>query len=118
MWGCTGIPLTYVIRLCLTPLPWRAESSFGKADSKLGSIDKELVVRATIIVAKYAFVGKTDKQLEEDGLFTSAFSTDMKKVYQMLHQLFGSALAWQHVKKYQQAQAGQKTWRGLHTHFF
>jgi hypothetical protein len=27
-------------------------------------------------------------------------------------------LAWQHVKKYQQAQAGQKTWRVLHAHFF
>jgi hypothetical protein len=36
----------------------------------------------------------------------------------VLHQLFGSTSAWQHVKKYQQTQAGQKTWRVLHTHFF
>ncbi len=40
----------------------------------------------------------------------------MKKVYQVLHQLFGSTSAWQHVN--QQAQAGRKTWRVLHSHLF
>ena len=93
------------------------QESFGQPESTFGSIDKELDVRAPII-ASGAKIHKTDKELEEDGMFTSAFSTDMKKVYQVLHQLFGPTSAWQHVKKYLQAQAGQKTWRVLHAHFF
>ena len=59
-----------------------------------------------------------DEQLEVDGPFTSAFSTDMKKVYLVLYSFFGATLVWQHVKRFQQAQAGRKTWRVLHAHFF
>jgi hypothetical protein len=59
-----------------------------------------------------------DDHLEEDGKFTPAFSSDMKKVYLVLYSLFGATSAWQHVKKYQQAQAGRKAWRVLHAHFF
>jgi hypothetical protein len=59
-----------------------------------------------------------DEHLEEDGQFMPAFSSDMKKVYLVLYSLFGNTPAWQHVKKYQQAQAGRKVWRVLHAHFF
>jgi hypothetical protein len=118
MRGCTGIPLTYVIRLRLMPFSDLIENQFGQPESPFGSIDEELVVRAPIIVLGSTKNGKSDEELEEDGPFTSAFLTDMEKVYQVLHQLFGSTSAWQHVKKYQQAQAGQKTWHVLHAHFF
>ena len=63
-------------------------------------------------------VSRTDEQLEVDGPFTSALSTDMKKVYLVLYSILGDTLAWQHVKKYQQAQAGRKTWRVIHANFF
>ena len=116
MRGCTGIHLTYVICLHLIPKNWKLERRFAEVRSRFGSIDKELVVQAPIITNNAA--GRTDKQLKEGGPFTSAFSTDMKKVYLVLHHLFGSTSVWQHVKKYQQAQAGRKTWRLLHSHFF
>jgi hypothetical protein len=116
MRGSTGIPLTYVIRLRLVPEDPDDEPRFGLRASPFGSIDEELVVRAPIIVHRAN--GSMDESLEEDGLFTPAFSSDMKKVYLVLYSLFGSTSAWQHVKKYQQAQAGRKAWRVLHAHFF
>jgi hypothetical protein len=116
MRGCTGIPLTYVIRLHLIPKSKDRELRFGQVGSNFGSIDEELVVRAPIIVHNAA--NRTNEQLKVDGPFTPAFSTDMKNVYLVLYSLFGSTSAWQHVKKYQQAQAGHKTWRVLHAHFF
>ena len=78
MRGCTGIPLTYVIRLHLIPKSKDRELRFGQVGSNFGSIDEELVVRAPIIVHNAA--GQTDDQLEVDGPFTPAFSSDMKKV--------------------------------------
>ena len=42
----------------------------------------------------------------------------MKKVYVVLHTLFGHNSMWQHVKKYQQAQDGCKMWQVIHAHFF
>jgi hypothetical protein len=99
MQGCTGIPLTYVICLCLIPDLDLPESQFGQTEIPFRSIDEELVVRAPIIMLGGARNGKSEEELKEDGPFTSAFSTDMKKVYQVLHQLLGSTFAWQHVKK-------------------
>jgi hypothetical protein len=116
MRGCTGIPLTYVIRLHLIPKSWKRELCFGQVSSNFGSINEELVVRAPIIVHNAA--NRTNEQLKVDGPFTPAFSTDMKKVYLVLYSLFGATSAWQHVKRYQQAQAGRKTWSVLHAHFF
>jgi hypothetical protein len=117
MRGSTGIPLHYVIRLLLIPPNPKENAPFGDPDSPFGSIDEELVVMAPILSWEYK-LNNTEEELEEKGPFTSAFTTDMKKVYQVLHQAFGSTSAWQHVKKYQQAQAGRKTWRVLHAHFF
>ena len=93
MRGCTGIPLTYVIRLRLKPPDSDEQECFGQAESPFGSIDEELVVRAPILKLENVKLHKTDEELEEDGPFTSAFSTDMKKVYQVLHLAFGSTSA-------------------------
>jgi hypothetical protein len=61
---------------------------------------------------------RTANELKVSGPFTSAFSSDMKKVYVVLHSLLGNNSAWQHVKKNQQAQDVRKTWRVIHAHFF
>ena len=49
MRGCTGIPLSYVIRLRLSPQRSVDEEPLGNANSPFGSIDEELVVRAPIL---------------------------------------------------------------------
>jgi hypothetical protein len=116
MWGSTGIPLTYVIRLNLLVKDEKRDLRFGKTGSAYGSIDEEMVARAPIIVHNCG--NRTPEELEESGPFTSAFSTDMKKVYLVLYSILGANSAWQHVKKYQHAQAGRKAWRIIHAHFF
>jgi hypothetical protein len=116
MLGCTGIPLTYVICLSIEEKYKTKDPRFDQTNSPYGSIDKEMVARAPIVAHNSA--KRTPEQLKEDGPFTSAFSTDTKKVYLVLYSILGANLAWQHVKKYQQAQAGRKAWRIIHAHFF
>ena len=111
--GSTGIPLTYVIRINLVPKDWKRDLRFGKTGSAYGSIDEETVARAPIIVHNCG--DRTPEELEESRPFTNAFSTDTKKVYLVLYSILGANLAWQHVKKYQQAQAGRKAWRIINT---
>jgi hypothetical protein len=108
--------LTYVIRLHIVPKDWKRELRFGQVGSCYGSIYEEMVARAPIVAHNSA--KRTPEQLKEDGPFTSAFSTDTKKVYLVLCSILGANSAWQHVKKYQQAQAGRKVWRVIHAHFF
>ena len=81
---------------------------FGETNSLYGSFDEQMVARAPIVLHNLG--GRTPEELESSGPFTSAFSSDMKKVYGVLHSLFGHTTMWQHVKKYQQAQDGRKTW--------
>ena len=88
MRGCTGIPLTYVIRLNLLAKDWKRDLRFGMTGSSYGSIDKELVARAPIIVHNCG--SRTPEELKESGPFTSAFSTDMKKVYLVLYSILGA----------------------------
>ncbi len=83
MRGCTGIPLSYVIRLRFSPQRLVDEAPFGNVDSHFGSINEELVVRAPILQWEGVRLHKTKDELEEEGPFTSAFATDMKKVYQV-----------------------------------
>ena len=77
---------------------------FGETNCPYGSIDKEMVALAPIIAHNLG--RRTAKYLEVSGPFASDFSSDMKKVYLILHSLLGNNTAWQHVKKYQQAQDG------------
>ena len=89
---------------------------FGQTNSPYGSINKEMVARAHIITHNLS--NRTADKLKDSIPFTSAFSSDMKKVYVVLHSILGDNTAWQHVKKYQQAQNGWKAWRTIHSHFF
>ncbi len=56
--------------------------------------------------------------LETLGPFDPTFTTDNKKVWSILHALFGHALSWQHAKKWVASQDGRQTYRTLHTHHF
>ena len=116
MQGCTGIPLTYVIRLNIEEPDEDKDPRFGQTDSPYGSIDKEMLARALIV--QHNLGNRMAEELELSGPFTSAFSSDMRKVYVVLHSILGGNAAWQHVKKYQQAQNGRKAWRTIHSHFF
>jgi len=116
MQGCTGIPLTYVICLNIEAKPEKGDPRFGSTNSPYGSINEEMVARAPIIAHNLG--GRTAKELKVSAPFTSAFSSEMKKVYVVLHSLLRNNSAWQHVKKHQQAQDGRKTWQVIHAHIF
>ncbi len=111
----TGIPLSYVIRNHIEVKPEKTDPKFGMTESAYNSIDEELVARAPIITHNMG--GTTAKELEVSGPFTIAFSSDMKKVYAVLHTLFGQNPVWQHVKKHQSLQNGRKTWLVLHAYY-
>ena len=49
MWVCTGIPLTYFIRINIEVKPEAGDPSFGSTDNPYESINKEMVARAPII---------------------------------------------------------------------
>ena len=102
MRGCTSIHLTYVIPFSIKELDEDKDPRFGQTNSPYGSIDKEMVARAPINTHNLG--NRTADKLELSGTFTSAFSTDMKKVYVVLHSILGGNTAWQQVKKYQRAQ--------------
>jgi hypothetical protein len=82
MRGSTGIPLTYVIRLNLLAKDRKRDLRFGQTGSAYGSINKGMVARAPIIVHNCG--SRTPEELKESGPFTSAFSSNMKKVYLVL----------------------------------
>ena len=114
--GGTGIPLSYVIRANIMPKFSKTDPRFGVTDSAYASIDEEMVARAPIIEHNYS--DRTQAELETSGPFTTAFSSDMKKVYAVLHAMFGHNPVWQHVKKHQASQNGRKTWLTLHAYYF
>ena len=75
MRGCTGIPLTNVIRLNIEAKPEKGDPHFGTTNSPYVSIDEEMVAGAPII--KHNFGSRTADELKVSGPFTSAFSSDM-----------------------------------------
>jgi len=91
MQGCTGIPLTYVIRLNIKDKDEAKDPRFGQTDSLYGSFDEEMVSRAPIITHNLG--QRTHEELEESGQFMSAFASDMKKVYLVLHSILGGNTA-------------------------
>jgi hypothetical protein len=92
MRGCIGIPLSYVIRLNIEEKDEKKDPRFGQTNSPYGSIDEEMVARAPIITHNLG--SRTADKLKESGPFTSAFSSDMKKVYIVLHSILGGNTAW------------------------
>jgi hypothetical protein len=119
--GVTGVPLLYVIRVALVPPDDDDDDPpFGEEKSKYVSIDMEMIARAPIL-SDEADTGDDDdstSELEANGPFVPTFPVDSRKVWTILVACFGTSSAWQHVKKYADAQNGRQAWRTLHDHFF
>jgi len=81
------------------------------------SIDEELIARAPIL-GDDALLEADPDTLETLGPFEPSFTTDNKKVWSILHALFGSVPSWQHAKKWAASQDGRQTYRTLYTHHF
>ncbi len=56
--------------------------------------------------------------LRPNGPFVPTFPVDYRKVWTILVACFGASSAWQHVKKYADAQNGRQAWGTLHDYFF
>ena len=61
MRGCTGIPLTYVIRLSIEEKDEDKDPRFGQTNIPYGSIDKEMVAQAPIIIITHNLGKRTPK---------------------------------------------------------
>jgi len=115
--GVLGVPIVYVIRHLLIPEEADDDPAFGKEGSTYTSHDNEAIARTDILTDEADF-DATYELLEVHGPFVPTFLTDSKKVWSILHALFSTSGAWQHVKKYTATQTGRQVYRTLHTHFF
>ncbi len=118
VWGVTGMPLVYVIRVVLVPEDENEDPPFGDEESKYTSIDMEMIAHAPILSNDADIYGEDSGNLKAHGLFVPTFPTDAKKVWAILLACFGLLSAWQHVKKFANQQNGRQAWRTLHDHFF
>ena len=115
--GVLGVPLVYVIRHLLIPENEDRDPAFREDDSKFTSHDNETTV-CTAILTNEADYDLTYDELKVQGPFVPTFLTDSKKILSILHALFSTSGAWQHVKKFTATQNGRQVYRTLHSHFF
>jgi hypothetical protein len=117
MRGSTGMPLSYMIRHKLFPAPM--EPSPGHPDSPYATYDDEIIGCGMIILE-----GRSNWDLdaldeyEQHGPFANQFKIDARKVWTVLHAVWGSSSVWTHVKKFDKEQNGRKAYRALYAHFF
>jgi hypothetical protein len=74
--------------------------------------------RMTAILTDEADYDLTYDELKVQGPYVPTFLTDSKKILSILHALFSTTGAWQHVKKFTATQIGRQVYRTLHSHFF
>jgi hypothetical protein len=112
--GETGVPLSYVIRHALRA-PF-TDRPCGEPDSSYGTYDEEMVARAPIVKNPNDYYYDVDVEfddedalakLERQGPWHPAFLPDTKKVWSVLHALWGKTSAWTHVKSYDKTQNGR-----------
>jgi hypothetical protein len=118
VWGITGVPLVYVIRVAFVPEDENDDPPFGDEESKYTSNDMEMIARAPILSNDADIYREDSANLEARGPFVPTFPTDPKKVWAILLACFGLSSAWQHVKKFSNQQNGRQAWCTLHDHFF
>ena len=117
MRGSTGMPLSYVIRHKIFPDPM--EFSPGHPDSPYSTYDEEIIGRGMIInEARSDWDTDNLDDYEQDGPFCQQFKIDTKKVWTVLHAVWGTTSAWTHVKRFDKDQNGRKVYRALYAHFF
>jgi hypothetical protein len=115
--GAMGVPIVYVVRHQLIPENKDGDPPFGDEDTNYTSIDQEMIAR-TPILTNDANYTKEYETLKTNGPFIPAFLTDLKKVWAILHQCFGTSSTWQQVKKFTAQQNGHQVWHTLHNHVF
>jgi len=74
--------------------------------------------RMTAILTNEADYDLTYDELKVQGPYVPTFLTDSKKILSILHALFSTTGAWQHVKKFTATQIGRQVYHTLHSHFF
>ena len=93
----------------------------GLANSKYQMIDEEM--EACALILKFDFEEDNFDPLgldeyEKTGPFYPAYLANTKKVWSILHALWGSSSVWTHVKSFDKAQNGCQVYRNLMRHFF
>ena len=68
----------------------------------------EMIARAPILSDEADTSNKDTSDLEAKGPFVPTFLVDSKKVWVILLACFDASSAWQHVKKYADAQNGRR----------
>jgi hypothetical protein len=106
-----------VIRTKLIPKHPDDDPGFGEEGSDYLSIDNKLTAHAPIL-GEDANKNNEKDDLEISGPWHPTFASDARKVWSMLLAFFTGNRSWQHVKKHQQTQNGQKAWMTLHDNFF
>ena len=121
--GRLGIPLDYVVRAQLKG-PFDASEdgpedppAFGDPESPYETIDAEMTARAAILQTdlSHTHLAQSLDVLEEKGPFTSTFTQDAQKVYDILHTVWGTSQSWTHARAAAgKTKNGRKAYRTLH----
>ena len=121
--GRLGIPLDYVVRAQLKG-PFDASEdgpedppAFGDPESPYKTLDAEMTARAAILRTDlpHTHLAQSLDVLEEKGPFTSTFTQDAQKVYDILHTVWGTSQSWTHARAAAgKTKNGRKAYRTLH----
>ena len=116
--GCTGVPLSYVIRHNLIPPDEDEDPSyFDEEGPTYASIDLELIARAPILSPR-ADERWPLEWLENEGPFHPKFKHDNRLVWSILSSMFSTGGQWQYCKTFTSLQNGRRVWFTLHDHFY
>jgi len=116
--GCTGVPLSYVIRHTLIPPDEEEDPSyFDEEGSTYASIDLEMIARAPILSPR-ANEDWSLERLEDEGPFHNKFKHDNRLVWSILSSMFSTGGQWQYCKTFTSSQNGRRVWFTLHDHFY
>jgi len=104
-----GVPLSYVIRRNIKPLPSDANPSKNYA-----TFEHEMVARAPIVVP-----GSTggESALEVRGPFTQSYITDRSEVWAKLATILGSSECWTYAKVARLSRDGRLCLRSVYNHY-
>ena len=122
--GVMGVPLSYVVRNKLYPYEDDVDDDVpcGHAGSKYQTFDEEMEARAPILTLDpeedTEFKPERLDEYEKTGPFYPAYLADTKKVWSILHALWGNSGVWTHVKSFDKAQNRRQVYRTLMRHFF
>ena len=109
--GMTGVPLSYVVRGTLHPPDSHSDPPVYDEGSIYRSYDEEMTARAPICLPGAYGCPDTGVHL------TATFMSDMTKVWEILHDLFGKQSAWTHVSGLARTRNRRLCYQTLYQHF-